>query len=429
MTTTRNASGNPDRPYDEVDLSSRAFWSATMSERDKNFALLRAERPVSWHAPFEDQLLDDPADYGFWAIVRHVDLVEVTKRHEDFLSGPGILMESLPPELVEAGQSIIGMDPPRHTMMRRLVASAFTPKQMRRINGRVRANAHMVVNNLAETGGQADFVAECAALLPMHNINDIMGVPEGERQKAAHEAAVGTGWNDPELVGHDRDQVLGRLFQALHYMHSLITDLADHRRRNPSDDLITALAQAEIDGQRLTDDEISAFFVLLTIAGNDTTRQSTSHALKALTDHPEQRDWLMADFENRIEGAVEEFVRWATPIMTFRRTAARDLELHGQHITAGDKVVMFYSSANRDETVFDRPHDFDLSRSPNPHIGFGGGGIHHCLGNQLARTQLRALFDELLHRLPDIEAGDPQLMPGNFLHAVKHMPCRFTPDH
>ncbi|PKV92524.1 cytochrome P450 [Amycolatopsis roodepoortensis] len=430
---TRNASGHPDRPYDEVDLSSRGFWSATMAERDANFAALRADRPVTWHRPFEEQLLDDPEDYGFWAIVRHADLVEVTKRHEDFLSGPGILMESLPPELVEAAQSIIGMDPPRHTKMRRLVASAFTPKQMRRINDRIRANARMVVDHLAavgaDSGGEADFVAECAALLPMHNINDIMGVPDGERQKAAHEAAVGTGWNDPELVGHGREQVLGRLFQALHYMHGLITDLADHRRRNPGDDLITALVQAEIDGERLTDDEISAFFALLTIAGNDTTRQSTSHALKALTDHPDQRAWLMSDFANRIDGAVEEFVRWATPIMTFRRTAARDLELHGQHITAGDKVVMFYSSANRDERVFTDPWRFDLSRDPNPHIGFGGGGIHHCLGNQLARTQLRALFDELLHRLPDIEAGDQRLVPGNFLHAVKSMPCRFTPEH
>ncbi|OLT40039.1 cytochrome [Saccharomonospora sp. CUA-673] len=430
---TRTASGNPDRPYDEVDLSSRAFWSTTMHERDESFAVLRQHRPVTWHRPFEEQLLDDPDDHGFWAIVTYQDLVEVTQRHEDFLSGPGILMESLPAELVESAQSIIGMDPPRHTKLRRLVASAFTPKQMRRIEGRIRANATTVVDNLLERGreqgGEVDFVSECAALLPMHNINDIVGVPDGERQKAAHEAAVGTGWNDPELVGEGREQVLMRLYQALSYMNELVASLAEQRRREPADDLLTALVQAEVDGERLTDQEISAFFALLTIAGNDTTRQSTSHALKALTDYPQQRAWLTADFDHRIPGAVEEFVRWATPIMTFRRTAARDLEFRGQHITAGDKVVLFYSSANRDETVFDHPHTFDLSRDPNPHVGFGGGGIHHCLGNQLARTQLRALYAELLRRAPDIEAGEPQLMPGNFFHSVKRLPCQLHLPH
>ncbi len=429
---TRTASGNPDRPYDDVDLSSRAFWSTTMDEREKSFAFLRENRPVTWHPPFEDQLLEDPDDHGFWAVVTYDDLVEVTKRHDDFLSGPGILMESLPAELVEAGQSIIGMDPPRHTKLRRLVASAFTPKQMRRIEDRIRANARMVVDNLIQQldqgDGSCDFVAECAELLPMHNINDIMGVPDGERQKAAHEMKVGTGWNDPELVGEGREQVLGRLFEAMTYSHGLASSLAQARRDEPTDDLVTSLAEAEIDGQRLTDDEIGAFFVLLTIAGNDTTRQSTSHALRALTDFPAQREWLLEDLENRVTPAVEEFVRWATPIMTFRRTAARDVELHGQHITEGDKVVMFYSSANRDGTRIERPYEFDLSRDPNPHVGFGGGGIHHCLGNQLARTQLRALFTELLTRVPDLRAGEPTLMPGNFFHVVKRMPCHRGTD-
>lgn len=434
ISATRTSSGNPDRPYDKADLSSKAFWQATMDEREETFALLRRERPVTWHPPFEDQLLDDPDDHGFWAVVTHDDLKDVTRRHEDFLSGPGILMESLPADFVEAGQSIIAMDPPQHSKMRRLVASTFTPRQMKRTEGRIRANAAMVVDNLiakakASPDGVVDFVGECAALLPMHNISDLMGLPDGERQKAAHEASVGMAWNDPEMTGNTKEERLGRIFEALMYLHGMATTAAAERRQQPADDLLTALAEAEIDGEVLTDHEIGSFFVLLTVAGNDTTRQSTSLGLRALTDHPDQRAWLLEDLEGRAQTAVEELVRWATPIMTFRRTASRDTELHNEQITAGDKVVMFYSSANRDDNAIDRPHELDLSRNPNPHVGFGGNGIHHCLGNQLARYQLRALFSELLTRAPQIESvGEPTMVPSNFFHQVKRMPCQLNLD-
>ncbi|MDT7742961.1 MAG: hypothetical protein QOE59_2039 [Actinomycetota bacterium] len=424
---TRTASGNPDRPYDAEDISSRAFWSTTGDEREQTFARLRERGTVTWHPPMEDSLLDDPEDFGFWAVTTYDDLVEVTKRNEDFLSGPGILMESAPAELVEAAQSIIAMDPPRHSKMRRLISAAFTPKQMRRINDRIEANARRVVDNLIEKaeagGGTAEFVAECAELLPMHNINDMMGVPEGDRQAANHEMKVVVGWQDPELVGHTQSERVGRMFQAIVATHQLCIRLADERRQDPQDDLITALVQAEVDGEHLSDEDIAAFFCLLTVAGTDTSRQSTSHGLRALTEHPDQREWLLADLEGRMPSAVEEIVRWATPIMTFRRTAARDLEFRGAQITEGDKVVMFYSSANRDESRIERAHELDLSRHPNPHISFGGGGIHHCLGNQLARFQLRALFTELLTRVPHVAAGEPELMPGNFFHAVKRMPA------
>ena len=212
--------------------------------------------------------------------------------------------------------------------------------------------------------------------------------------------------------------------EALTFMHELSLKMVGERRENPTGDLFTSLAQAEVDGEKLTDHEIGSFFVLLTIAGNDTTRQSLAHGLRALTIHPDQRAGLMEDLEGRMKGAVEEIVRWATPIMTFRRTASRDCELDGVQITKGDKMIMFYSSANRDEQAIERPHEFDLSRDPNPHVGFGGGGIHHCLGNQLARAQIRALFIELLNRCPDIVAGEPELSPGSFFHVVKRMPCK-----
>ncbi len=414
------------RPYDPADISSRAFWSQTAAEREKTYAVLRAERPVSWHQPVEDMLMKDPNDQGFWAVVRHADLVEVTKRHEDFISGEGIVMESMPQELLDAGQGFIAMDPPRHTKIRRLLSSAFTPKQIRRIHDQIQANAGRIVDDIA-TRGEVDFVPEVAALVPMHNICDMMGIDEADRTKMAYEAQFAGGWNDPELMGDQ--EPLGRLFEAMLYLGELAGRYIAERRRNPGEDLLSNLVQAEVDGERLTDDEIMSFFGLLTIAGNDTTRQSTSHAMKALTDFPEQKAWLMEDLDGRLKGAVEEMVRWATPIMTFRRTASRDCELNGQQITHGDKVVMFYASANWDTEVFDAPERFDLSRNPNPHVSFGGGGIHHCLGNQLARQQLAAIYRELLTRLPDIEvAGEPSYTVSTFFHGVNHLPVRFTPE-
>jgi cytochrome P450 len=203
--------------------------------------------------------------------------------------------------------------------------------------------------------------------------------------------------------------------------------LAKHREQHPGDDLMTALVQAEVDGDRLTHAEISAFLVLLSVAGNDTTRHTTSHALRALTLNPGQRSLLMEDLDARLPDAVEEFVRWATPVQTFRRTTTREVELHGHRLPPGEKVVLFYHSGNRDERAFEQPWEFDLTRSPNRHIGFGGGGPHYCMGASLARTQLKAIFGEMLRVMPDIEAGEPELLRSAFIHGIKRMPCTFTP--
>ncbi|MBA3741517.1 cytochrome P450 [Sporichthya sp.] len=420
-------SGNPERPYDEVDLSSRAFWDKSDFERDKSYAVLRDSPSITWHRPFEDQLLPEPEDFGFWAMTRHEDVVAVTKNHQDFLSGPGTTMENLPQIFLDGAQSIIAIDPPRHATLRRLISGVFTPKQMRRLNTQIQTNAKLAVENLvakaAANGGHADFVAECAALMPMNNINDMMDVPQAEREEAAHHTMVAMSWNDPEIAGATKAEMAGALIRAVEYCHGLAIRLATERRKNPGPDLVSALAAAEVDGQQLTDFEIGSFFMLLTIAGNDTTRQSTSHGLAALTEFPEQRKWLLEDLPGRVPGAVEEILRWASPIMTFRRTASRDVEWRGRQITKGDKVVMFYSSANRDARRFDRPWELDLSRSPNPHLSFGGGGIHHCLGNQLARTQLQAIFTELLTRCPDIRSGTPVMTESNFFNIVKRLPC------
>jgi cytochrome P450 len=411
------------RAYDPIDISSKAFWSTTAAEREKSFSLLRAGRPVSWHRPVEEALLPDPEDPGFWAVTRHADILTVSRDSETFLSGKGVLFDTVPEELLEASQSFLAMDAPRHTLIRKLVHSAFTPRQVARIEASIKDNARQIVQELKASGSGTDFVDQCAKELPIRTLSDMVGIPESERQQVAHAADALVSWADPVyLAGRNPLEVL---FQNQMYLHQVANSLAAQRRENPGNDLISALVHAEVDGDRLTDAEVAAFFVLLAVAGNDTTRQATSHALKALTDHPEQRAWLMADFDDRIGCAVEEFVRWATPVMTFRRTAAMDVELGGRQIAAGDKVVMFYASGNWDTDAFEHPQRFDLSRKPNPHLGFGGGGRHFCLGAHVARTQLRAIFAELLHQLPDIAAGEPAYLQGNFVHAIRAMPYTF----
>lgn len=411
------------RSYDAVDLSSRAFWSGTAAERERSFAALRAERPVSWHPPVEDAMLNDPDDPGYWAVTRHADIVEVSRTNDVFLSGKGVQFENFPAELLETTQSFLAMDPPRHTTLRKLATAAFTPRQIRRIEDSIKASATAIVEELKAAGSGADFVEHCAKELPLRTLADMVGVPDSERAQVAHAADALVSTNDPVfLAGRDPLAVMG---ENIMYLHQVAAALAAQRRESPGDDLFSSLVNAQVDGDRLTDAEVSAYFVLLAVAGNDTTRQTASHALRALTDFPAQRAWLLEDFDRRIGTAVEEFIRYATPVMTFRRTAASDYELGGQTIRAGDKVAMFYASGNWDAQVFDHPDRLDLSRDPNPHLGFGGGGQHYCLGTHVARAQLRALFGELLHRLPRIEAGDPEYLAGSFIHGIRAMTCTF----
>ncbi|MGB3893042.1 MAG: cytochrome P450 [Mycolicibacter sinensis] len=411
------------RSYDLIDLSSRAFWSTTAADRERAFAVLRAERPVSWHPPVEDSMLNDPDDPGYWAVTRHADIVTVSRANDVFLSGKGVQFENVPAELLETTQSFLAMDPPRHTKLRKLATAAFTPRQVRRIEDSIKASATAIVEELKAAGSGADFVDYCAKELPLRTLSDMMGIPESERERVAEAADALVTANDPVcLAGRNPLEVM---FESVTYLHQVAGTLAAQRRENPGEDLFSSLVNTEVDGDRLTDAEVAAYFVLLSVAGNDTTRQTTSHALRALTTFPDQRAWLLEDFDRRIGMAVEEFIRHATPVMTFRRTAATDYELGGQTIRAGDKVAMFYASGNWDETVFEDPDRLDLSRDPNPHLGFGGGGQHYCLGTHVARAQLRAIFGELLRELPDIEAGEPEYVAGSFIHGIRAMPCTF----
>ncbi|MGB9305795.1 MAG: cytochrome P450 [Mycobacterium sp.] len=422
MTVMTGMSGSQ-RAYDPIDHSSRSFWSTTAADRERSFAVLRAERPVSWHPPVEDAMLKDPDDPGYWALTRRNDIVAVSRNNEVFRSGRGVMFENFPEELLEASQSFLAMDPPRHTFLRKLVSAAFTPRQVRRIEDSIKANAKVIVEELRAAGSGVDFVEHCAKQLPIRTLSDMVGIPESDRERVAEAADAMVSSGDPVyLNGRHPMEVL---FEAQMYVHQVALALAAERRENLGDDLFSSLVNAEVDGDRLADADVAAFFVLLSVAANDTTRQTTSHAMKALTDFPDQRAWLLEDFDNRIGTAVEEFIRWASPVMTFRRTAATDFEVGGQLIQAGEKVAMFYPSGNWDTEVFDHPERLDLSRSPNPHVSFGGGGVHFCLGAHVARAQLRAIFGELLRLLPGIQAGDPVFVPGNFIHGIRSLPVTF----
>lgn len=410
----------------DVDLGSLEFWDQPARERDRAFAVLRSEAPISHHHPLEDILgVSERDERGYWAVVRHEDIRRVSRDPVTFCSGQGVQFGDAPPEILEASQSFLAMDAPRHTKLRGLVSVAFTPRQVARIGECIRSGARLVVEEASPTGG-GDFVELIAKRLPLITISDMIGVPEADREHVVRAADTLVSVSDPEVCGEKPPiQALG---EALWSLTEFAKELAAHRQRHPGDDLMSALVAAEIDGERLTHDEIAAFFVLLSVAGNDTTRHTTSHAMRALTENPDQRARLLADLDRALPTAVEEFVRWATPVLTFRRTATRDTELRGQPIAAGEKVVLFYHSGNRDEEVFERPWEFDVAREPNRHLGFGGGGPHYCLGASLARTQLRSLFGELLRVLPDIEVGEPELFRSSaFIHGVKRMACSFTP--
>ena len=410
----------------DVDLGSLEFWGLPALERDEAFAVLRREAPVSHHQPLEDILgLSERDERGYWALVRYEDIRRVSRDPATFCSGQGVQFGDAPPEMLEASQSFLAMDAPRHTKLRGLVSAAFTPRQVARIEDGIRARARGVVQAAAPTGG-GDFVELLAKPLPLITISDMIGVPESDRERVVHAADTLVTVSDPEVIGEKAP--IEALGQALWTLTSFAKELAAHRERTPGDDLMTALVQAEVDGEKLTHDEIAAFFVLLSVAGNDTTRHTTSHAMRALTVNPDQRAKLIAGLDRLMPVAVEEFVRWATPVLTFRRTATRDTELAGQPIAAGEKVVLFYHSGNRDETAFTDPWSFEIARQPNHHLGFGGGGPHYCLGASLARTQLTSLFRELLQLLPDIEADEPEMFrSSSFIHGIKRMPCSFTP--
>ncbi|MGI5208217.1 cytochrome P450 [Spirillospora sp. CA-108201] len=417
----------------EDNLSDLAFWSLPPDRRLAAFARLR-ERDHPEFFP-ELKLPFIRTGPGYYALTRHADVVEASRTPDVFSSEPcSNSIADLPRYMARYFGSMINMDDPRHAKIRRIVSRAFTPRVLAKLETDLQATATRIVDDL-ERKGSADFVTDVAARLPVQVICDMMGIPERVRPMVYDRTNTILGLGDPEYTGGKdvtregvtRIGVLYGLLMAMsagYELNHLAMKLARRRRRHPGDDLVSRLVSANVDGESLTDQEIGSFFILLVVAGNETTRNAMTHGLKLFTDNPEQRALLMEDFDARAPGAVEEIVRMATPVIQFRRTVTRDHEMNGQRYRAGDKVLLFYNSANRDAEVFTDPDVFDITRSPNPHVGFGGPGPHFCLGANLARQEITVMFRELFTRVPGIRAsGEPQMLYSNFINGVKHLPC------
>jgi cytochrome P450 len=413
----------PDVPLADIDLASLEFWQRDDDIRDGAFATLRRESPITFFEVAD--FPGFPAGAGHWALTRFDDVHHASRHPEIFSSIPtSTSLNEVPPEVAEFTGSMINLDDPRHTWLRKIVNRAFTPKVVARIEGSVRDRARTIVTDMVANhrDGQADFVAEAAGLLPLQVICDMMGIPEEDEAKVFHWTNVMLGFGDDEVSG-GFDDVLVVVNEIVDYAMGL----AEERRVNPGDDLTTSLVQAEVDGVRLTSSEYASFFILLSAAGNETTRNAISHGMVALSRYPEERAKWWNDFDGVAATAVEEIVRWASPVIFMRRNLTRDIEMRGIEMKAGDKVSLWYNSGNRDEDRFANPWLFDVTRDPNPHMGYGGGGAHFCLGANLARREIRVFFEELHRQIPDIVAiEEPAILHSAFIHGIKRLPVAWT---
>jgi cholest-4-en-3-one 26-monooxygenase len=379
------------------------------------FKFLRAAAPVFWHT-------EPKGGRGFWAITKYADLVTISKDPATFSSYHGTnIFEVHGDDLASVRSFMLNMDPPAHSKYRRLVNRGFTPRMVERLEPHIRDMARRIVDAVA-LQGECDFVTQIAAELPLQVIAEFLGVPLEDRFKVFALSNRLIGFDDPEFQHSMHD---GKLAALEMYLYA--NQLAQERRGCPRDDLVSVLMEGEVDGQRLSEQQFTSFFLLLAVAGNETTRNLISGGMLALIEHPAQRDRLLADM-SLLPAAVEEMLRWVSPVMHFRRTATRDTQIRGQKIAQHDKVVMFYPSANRDEEVFPNADRFDVGRTPNEHVAFGIGE-HFCLGANLARMEIRIMFEELLTRLPDMQlAGPVERLRSNFINGIKRMPVRFTPE-
>jgi len=387
---------------------------ASVGPPHADFAQLRRECPVYWSA-FEHG--------GYWALLRYKDVFAASLDHKTFSTAErGAILKRYDPEEYQITKSLlINHDPPDHTKHRRLVSLGFSGKIIRNLEHHVREITTDILDQVAPLGA-CDFVQKISCELPLQVIVELVGVPAADRHRVLDWTNIMIAFDDPEYGAASPEA--GQMAAAELFMYA--NALAEEREKNPKDDLVSVLMHAEVDGERLTRAAFSAFFMLLLVAGNETTRNLISGGMLALIEHPAERARLMAD-RALLPTAIEEMLRWVSPVNVFQRTALRDTEIGGQHIRAGDMVALFYASANRDEEIFEEPNRFDIARTPNDHLAFGIGP-HYCLGANLARLEIRVMFEELLRRLPDIElAGEPERLRSYFINGIKRMPVRFTP--
>jgi cytochrome P450 len=388
---------------------------------------LRDHDPVSWQEEHEVGIW--PAGPGYWAVTRYDDVRHVLRSPADFSSSLGAtqIRDPAPADLPFIRRMILNMDPPEQVRLRTLVTGAFTRRRLERFAGTVRDRAAALLDAVV-ADGRCDLPRDVTDDLPLQNLADLLGVPAADRALLLEWTNRVIGYQDPEhgtvLTDADGNPVNPRSPAALQDMFDYAEQLAEAKRRDPADDVLTALVEAEVDGEKLTDAELKMFFFLLVVAGNDTVRSALPGGVLALVEHPVEYARLRAD-PALLPGAIEEMLRWHPPVLTFRRTATRDVELGGRRIAAGDKVVVYHVSAHFDERRFADPLRFDLSRSPNDHVAFGQGP-HLCLGAMFARMQLRAFFTEFLARLPQVELdGEPRRLTSNFINGITRLPLRW----
>jgi len=395
----------------EIDLVSPETFARSGHPWDQ-YAWLRANAPVYWHPE-----VDGP---GFWAITKYDDVRTISRTPRTFSSYEKGVMLPDPDEMGLMAQRLmmLSMDPPQHDRFKLLVSRGFTPKNAPLLRPRIQELAREIVDT-ALAKGSCDFVSEIAGRLPSGLIAELMGMPRQDGERLYDLTEIMHTNDDAVAPPHVKAAAIGEM---LGYAQSV----ADRKRSEPGDDLATLLVNAEVDGDRLTDGEFQWFFLLLVNAGGDTTRNLLAAGLQLLFDHPEQRERLMSDPDVLLGTAIEEMLRFASPVSHFKRTVMHDTEIRGQKLRAGERVVVFYGSANRDEEIFDRPDEFDIARDPNPHVAFGAGGPHLCLGMHVARVELAVMFRELLMRMPHIEpAGPIERMHSSFIAGIHSMPVRY----
>ena len=399
------------------------FWVRPSNEVDADLAFLREHAPVSFHpepeVPEDVPLQSGP---GSWVLTKHADILHVSKKPKVFSSASGITVLDAPPEFNEFFGSMIAMDDPRHARLRRIVSRGFTPATMRNLHSTIETVAAEIVSSIPRSG-EFDFVVDVAAALPLRIVCDLMGIPESEFPFVFDRTNIILGIGDPEYQPEGVD-VVTALLTAGGELATLMQEVAASKAGGSGQDLTSLLINAELEGDQMTPGDLASFFILLVVAGNETTRNAISWGLKYLTDNPDQRQIWQSDFDAVAPTAVDEIVRLASPVTYMRRTATEDTTLRGQTISAGDKVAMYYLAGNRDEEVFSEPLRFDVLRNPNPHCGFGGPGPHFCLGAHLARQEITVMFRELFNQVPNIKAsGEPELLQAAFIHGIKHLPA------
>jgi cholest-4-en-3-one 26-monooxygenase len=383
----------------------------------EELAELRRRAPVWWNAQRRGSVGFD--DDGFWVVTRHADITDISKHSDRYSSYENTALirfhQGIPREQIEMQRVILlNMDPPEHTKVRAIVSRGFTPRSINNMRDSLRERAERIVAT-ALREGTGDFVADVACELPLQAIADLIGVPQEDRKKIFQWSNAMIGSDDPEYA----DAAMVASMEILAYA----MQMAEDRRANPRDDIVTKLVNAEINGEHLSADQFGYFVLMLSVAGNETTRNAISHGMQAFFDHPDQWEMFKAE---RPETAADEVIRWGTPITVFQRTALADTELGGQSIKAGDRLGLFYRSANFDEEVFDHPERFDITRNPNPHLGLGGMGAHYCLGASLAKMEIGLIFNAIADAMPGIrQAGQPERLRSGWVNGIKRLPVTY----